>query len=97
MRGPQSPHRRLDFELTLDSAIDPVTGVSRVDQTYFSLIKTADHVALVRLVKQIEGPQDIELKLNMNIHSREFRQDNEEIFFGTAIAVIKIYVTEDFY
>ena len=94
MRGPHSHHRRLSFDLELISAQDPYTGESRVTRDMFRLDHVSDHEALVRLMEEIQGPQDIELKLNMNIYSREFRVE-EEIFFGTAIAVIKIYVTQD--
>jgi hypothetical protein len=52
-----------------------------------------DNEAVIQLLEEIEGPQDIELQLDMNIYSREFRQNNEETFFGTAVAKIFIFVT----
>ena len=53
-----------------------------------------DNEAVVQLLQEVDGPQDIELQLDMNIYSKEFRQ-NEEVFFGTAVARIFIYVTKD--
>ena len=69
-----------------------------MDPSYFTLLKTDAHEALVRLDREIQAPQDVQLKLDMNIYSREFGDDDddEEIFFGTAIAIIKIYVTGDY-
>ena len=48
---------------------------------------------MIQLLTEIDGPQDIELQLDMNIYSREFRQNDEEVFFGTAVARIFIFVT----
>ena len=93
MRGPQSHHRRLRFELELKSAADPVTGQSRVTADHFRLESPSEFETLVKIVKDIEGPQDIELHLKMHIHSREFNED-DAIFFGTALAIINVYVTE---
>jgi len=52
-----------------------------------------DNEAVIQLLTEIDGPQDIELQLDMNIYSREFRQNDEEVFFGTAVAKIFIFVT----
>ena len=49
--------------------------------------------AVVKLVRDIGGPLDIELQLNMHIYSREYGSD--EIFYGTAVARICIYITDD--
>ena len=95
MRGPRSHHRRLVFELELKSAADPVTGQSRVSADHFRLENTSEFETLIKIVKDIDGPQDIELHLKMNIYSREFNED-DAVFFGTALAVIKIFVTQGF-
>ena len=50
----------------------------------------------MQLMRLIEGPQDLELELAMKIYSKEFREEGGEVFFGTAVAKIKIYVTDDF-
>jgi hypothetical protein len=104
MRGPFSPYRRLEFELRLVSAEDPVTGVTRVSRDFFNLRKQGRNEAVVELLEQIPGPQDVELELKMNIYSKEFggvRQPHsgtltsEDVFFGTAVAKIHIFVTEN--
>lgn len=54
-----------------------------------------DNEAVIQLLLPVEGPQDVELQLDMNIFSREFRQNDEEVFFGTAVAKIYVYITGD--
>ena len=96
MRGPQSHHRRLEFELELVSAINPLTGQSsHIDRQHFRLHQTSGFETLVRLVKEVEEPQDIKLRLLMHVYSREFN-DEDSIFFGTARAVIHLYVTDSY-
>ena len=95
MRGPLSPYRRLEFELQLKDAHDPRTGVTRVGRDFFHLRTVAPNEVVVQLLRQIEGPQDIELQLDMKIYSKEFSRNNggQEMFFGTAVAKILIFVT----
>ena len=100
MRGPLSRFRRLEFDLKLNEARDPHTGESRVGSDYFKVKEVGPNEAVVQLLREIDGPQDIELQLNMNIYSKEFQDtnpDRKEIFFGTAVAKIKIYVTEKYF
>ncbi len=97
MRGPLSRFRRLEFDLKLNDARDPNSGETRVGSDFFRVKEVGPNEAVVQLLREIEGPQDIELQLNMNIYSKEFQEtspNKEEIFFGTAVAKIKIYVTE---
>jgi len=58
-------------------------------------LQLRDNEAVIQLLQEVEGPQDIELQLDMNIYSREFQQHSEEVFFGTAVAKIFIYVIQD--
>jgi len=58
-------------------------------------IQVRDNEAVIQLLLPVEGPQDVELQLDMNIFSREFRRNDEEVFFGTAVAKIYVYVTGD--
>jgi hypothetical protein len=95
MRGPQSPYRRLEFELLLVKAEDPRTGHSRVNRQFFKLNNISDNEAVVQLLNSIDGAQDIELQLNMNIYSQEFQEHGQELFFGTAVARIHIFVTDE--
>ena len=96
MRGPYSGYRRLDFELKLVSARDPITGETRVTSDYFylKLNQRRKNEAVVQLLKEVPGAQDIELQLNMNIYSSEFGTQTTEVFFGTAVAKIHIFVTK---
>ena len=73
-------------------AVDPRTGVSRVTREFFNLKTVASNEVVVQLLRQVEGPQDIELQLDMKIFSKEFH-NGQEIFFGTAVAKIRIFVT----
>ena len=95
MRGPRNPYRRLSFDVQVVKAINPKTGVSEVDRSYFNLQRTPGHPneAVIQLRKPIRGPQDMELRLNMKIFSKEFRQNKDEYFLGTSVARIMIYVT----
>lgn len=95
MRGPLSPYRRLDFELELKSARDPVTGTTNVNREFFHLKEVAPNEVVVQLLRQVPDTQDIELQLNMKIYSTEFSQQHagQEIYFGTAVAKILIFVT----
>jgi len=95
MRGPLSPYRRLVFDLKVIKAHDPGTRETRVNRAFFNIHQVRDNEAVVQLLKEVEGPQDIELQLDMNIYSKEFRQNDEEVFFGTAVARIFVYVTKD--
>ncbi|ELU04015.1 hypothetical protein CAPTEDRAFT_156040 [Capitella teleta] len=94
MRGPSSPYRRLEFELKLVNAEDPRTGRPGVSRGFFKLNNIRENEAAVQLLRAIEGAQDIELQLNMNIYSREFTEGAQEIFFGTAVARLHVFVTD---
>lgn len=54
-----------------------------------------DNEAVIQLLQAVEGSQDVELQLDMNIYSREFRHNDDEVFFGTAVAKIYVYITGD--
>ncbi|KAK2151436.1 hypothetical protein LSH36_363g02040 [Paralvinella palmiformis] len=95
MRGPPSRYRRMEFDLKLVAARDPYTGETRASRSFFKLNKLRDNEAVVQLLRQVEGPQDVELQLDMNIYSKEFRENSEEIFFGTAVAKIFVYITKE--
>ena len=96
MRGRLSVYRRAVFELEIVSARDPGTGETRVTGNMFRVKqeRSRPHEAQIELLEQIDGPQDIELRLNMHLYSREFNNASDE-FFGTAVARIKLFVTED--
>lgn len=89
MRGPNS-FPRIDFDLEVSSVTNLGRGSSRVTRDNFQLSTdpSTPSVSVVSVVLPIQGQQDIELKLNMNIY-------NNEGFFGTATATITIYATAD--
>ena len=88
-----NPYRRFEFELVLNSAQDPTTGEVRVTKDFFQLKSRTDYQAVLQLLRNIDGPQDVELQINMNVYSVEFEND-EEKFLGTAVAKIKLFITK---
>jgi len=74
-------HVRSRFRIVLTSIVD-------VDDR-----QIRSNEAIVKLVRDVGGPLDVELQLNMHVYSREFGSD--EIFYGTAVARIFIYFTDD--
>ena len=88
MRGPFSAIQRLQFDLRLLSAKDPLTGDSRVTRDFFYLKHFRDNEAVVSLLRQIDGPQDVELELEMKIFTNGR-------YSGTAVAKIFLYVTKN--
>ena len=102
MRGHGSVYRRLEFKVEVVSARDPVTGETRVNREMFELVEQPgrNNECQIILRERIQGPQDIVLKLKMLIYSREFQtslqgSEPRESFYGTAEALIKIFVTKD--
>lgn len=89
MRGPDT-FPRIEFELDVKSVTQLGRDSIRVTREHFRLYVNAEksNVAVVSVVLPIEGQQDIELQLNMNIY-------DVNGFFGTATATITIYATVD--
>jgi len=88
MRGPYSAIQRLQFDLRLISSKDPLTGESRVARDFFYLKHFRDNEAVVSLLRQIDGPQDVELELEMKIFTNGR-------YSGTAVAKIFLYITKN--
>ncbi|KAL7022702.1 hypothetical protein ACKWTF_012350 [Chironomus riparius] len=78
--------QNLEFDLKIDSIYSP-PGVQRVTDHYFSLRKVPQGVTLL-LLRPLDGPQDIELELTMNV----FTQDRTPS--GSSVAKIFILVSE---
>lgn len=89
MKGPDT-FPRIEFELKVKSVTNLGGDSIGVTQEHFRVYVNPDqaNVAVVSVVLPIEGKQDIELLLNMNIY-------NNDGFFGTASATITIYATVD--
>ena len=64
---------------------------------YFHVLKKQDNVAVIQLLRQVPGAQDIKLQLDMNIYSKDYDAEGNEVFFGTAVAIINLYVTSSDY
>ncbi|KAL4226953.1 Calcium ion binding [Mactra antiquata] len=88
MSGPPSAEKRFSWFLNVTSTYPLRAGVQRVDQTDFDL-RIRRNNAVVALLNQIEGPQDVELTLTMQI------SDIYSGYTGEAISKIYIYVTSD--
>lgn len=88
LSGPSGATRRLQFDLRLLEAKDPLSGQSRVTRDFFYLKHFRDNEAVVSLLRQIDGPQDVELELEMKIFTNGR-------YSGTAVANIFLYVTKD--
>lgn len=89
------PYRRSVFDLKIVRSADPVTGENRVSQSSFNLRRVGPNEAVIELVQEVNGPQDIELQLDMSVYSSEFASEKEEVFLGTVVAKINIYITSD--
>ncbi|XP_064632888.1 fibulin-2-like isoform X2 [Lineus longissimus] len=96
MKGPETLQSQLDFELDMISAADPYTGVQRVTRDFFYLNKLKPHQAVVRLMRQIPAPQDIELEMTMHIRPTRSGTNNP-YSYRTAVARISIFVTKSVY
>lgn len=89
MRGPDS-FPRIEFNLEVVDVTGLGADAIRVmrDNFQLSVQSSEPNVAVVSVTQPIQGQQDIELILNMNLY-------NENGFFGTAQATIYIYATVD--
>ena len=88
--------------MDLVSARDPITGETRVNRNMFDLVEdpTRPSECQIVLLQRVQGPQDVVLRLKMFIYSREFQgtqvvESPREHFYGTAEAIIKIFITKD--
>lgn len=89
MRGPDA-FPRIDFELDVSQVENLGRDSIAVTSANFDLRvdPAQSNVAIVSIVLPIQGSQDIQLKLDMNIY-------NDDGFFGTATATINIFATVD--
>ncbi|XP_021966879.1 fibulin-1 [Folsomia candida] len=85
MRGPSWSGAVMHFHLEVKSTRSP-NGVPAAGRNHFLLRRPTPYQAVVALAKPIEGPQDIELELKMEVFHRGS-------FAGSAVAQILIVVT----
>ncbi|XP_044741825.1 fibulin-2-like isoform X2 [Chrysoperla carnea] len=83
MRGPHWTNFGVKFNLNLESVESLYSHVQPIDISYFELRQDKYNAAVVGMVKSIEGPQDIQLSVQMTIYL------NDEI---QSIAIAKLYV-----
>ena len=86
MSGPITPESHAQFSMRLNDVRCP-HGVRKVDDSYFKLSRFR-HKAIISIVKSIEGPQEIDLVLEMRL-----------LYNGTfnGLAVTNIYIVVSAY
>jgi len=87
MRGPVLSVTTVQFDFNLKSARAGAYGITPATKDYFHLRRTAYNEAMVSLIKPIQGPQDIELELEVKLY-------HGGLYGGSSKAVLLIYVSE---
>lgn len=87
MRGPALSVTTVEFDLKLIS-VDAPPGVPRASRDYFHLRRTAFNEVMVSLLKPIQGPQDIQLELEVRLYHSGY-------FGGSSKAYLFIFVSEN--
>lgn len=86
MRGPRWDTTSVTFNMEMLHARCP-HGVARADKNYFHMRRTRMNEAVVSLGRVIEGPQEVDLQLTMEIyHNGEYK--------GSAVAKLFLYVSQ---
>ncbi|KAJ9581232.1 hypothetical protein L9F63_023591, partial [Diploptera punctata] len=86
MRGPLWSGTNVRFKLEMLNSRAPA-GISKCTKDFFWLRNTANNQAIISLAKSIEGPQEIELQLTMELF-------HSGIFGGAAVAKLYIFVSQ---
>ncbi|XP_033745420.1 fibulin-1-like isoform X2 [Pecten maximus] len=87
MSGPQSLDKSFSWELEVVNVRPLRADVRPVNRGYFSL-KENNNEAVVTLAYGVNGPQDIQLKLTMNMMQRR-----TNAYIGKAVSKIYLYIT----
>ncbi|CAN7940634.1 unnamed protein product, partial [Ixodes pacificus] len=90
MRGPRFSFSTVHFELEVieATASSRAHGVEVATKNHFHMRTTGFNEAMVALVRPLQGPQDIQLQLQMKIYQHG-------LYAGNAVAKIFIFVTEN--
>ncbi|KAG0431397.1 hypothetical protein HPB47_021813 [Ixodes persulcatus] len=90
MRGPRFSFSTVHFELEVieATASSRAHGVEVATKNHFHMRQTGFNEAMVALVRPLQGPQDIQLQLQMKIYQHG-------LYAGNAVAKIFIFVTEN--
>lgn len=86
MRGTHLPGSTLQFSMSFIEARAP-PGVVRATESCFAMRRVAPSQVVLALIKPIQGPQEIELDLSMEIY-------HNTAFVGSAVAKLFIFVTQ---
>jgi len=87
MRGPVLSVTTVHFDLNLLRATIGKYGVPEATREDFHLRRTAYNEAMISLVKSLQGPQDIELELEVKLY-------HNGLYGGSSKALLFIYVSE---
>jgi fibulin 1/2 len=85
MRGPIWSGSSVRFKLDLLDVRAPV-GISKATKDFFHLRHTSLNQAIIALKNSIEGPQEIDLQLSMELY-------HSGVFGGSAVAKLSIFVS----
>ncbi|XP_017892365.1 fibrillin-1-like [Ceratina calcarata] len=86
MKGYHSPGSTMQFTMALLEARAPA-GVQRATESCFTLRRPAPLQAVLAMTRPIQGPQEIELELTMEIY-------HGPMFAGSAVAKLLIFVSQ---
>lgn len=86
MKGYHMPGSTIQFSMTFLEARAP-PGVQRATESCFALKRPAPQQAVLTMTRSIQGPQEIELDLSMEVYHNTF-------FAGSAVAKILIFVSQ---
>ena len=86
MRGPLWASSSVRFKLDMLDSRAPV-GINRVTKDFFQLRHTSLNQAIISLRNSIEGPQEIDLQLSMELY-------HTGVFGGSAVAKLSVFVSE---
>lgn len=86
MRGTGQFGSLIQFQMELVNVRAP-PGVQRATENSFKLRRPSHSQAIIVLTRSLQGPQDIELSLSMEIY-------NNQIFAGSAVVKLFIFVSE---
>jgi fibulin 1/2 len=87
MRGPVLSVTTVQFDLKLINSRIGKYGIPSSTRDDFHLRRTAYNEAMVSLVKSLQGPQDIELELEVKLY-------HNGLFGGSSKAFLFIYVSQ---
>lgn len=86
MRGTHLPGSNIQFTMALLEVRAP-PGITRATESCFALKRPSINQAVIVMTRSIQGPQEIELNLSMEIY-------HSSLFAGSVVAKLIIYVSQ---